>query len=543
MPDDIIISELSNAATIDDSAVFPLTQDNGGSPATFKASMSEIAGKVAEGTIFANLETTAKQIIPAINEAAQSGGGTSDIISTASGAIATFSDGGDNIPLKSCDVAIVAQQASGTPSPTNPLSISGFSSVDTVVVNKNLWGNGDISATTNTGVTLLKQFTGQYTISGVWATNSGYSCLAIFYSGATEITRNIFATGSRTSFTYNFTSPLTRVVFYAGDNYNHSNGKTFTITDIQFEEGESATSYEAPTVHTVNLGQTIYGATADLVNGNGTKTWGYVEFDGSEDETWSMHPTISNLFYIDNALPNAYYNQDEADFAISNIYEQNAYSPLSSLPNNKFAIGYPNILRLAVKNTACADLTSFKTALSSTPMQVVYKLTTPTAFTFTGANIPTLSGENNIYSNCGDVEVEYFNENADQTSELIDAKQEFCNYSTEEKVVGKWLDGSPLYEKTLLFNNVKLDKSDSTSELVHGISNIGSVRFVSEVYFDFSGGVNGWSPANNGLWNNGVYNFYWCVGETSIFILSANGVYFDANPNRSYLVKIRYTKA
>ena len=151
---------------------------------------------------------------------------------------------------------------------------------------------------------------------------------------------------------------------------------------------------------------------------------------------------------------------------------------------------------------------------------------------------------NNIYSNCGDVEVEYFNENANQTSELIDAKQEFCNYSYDEKVVGKWLDGSPLYEKTLLFNNVKLDKSDSTSELVHGIDNIGSTHFVAEAYFKFpNSGQDSWSPANNGLWNNGVYNFYWCVGETSIFIMSASGVYFDANPNRSYLVKIRYTKA
>jgi hypothetical protein len=180
----------------------------------------------------------------------------------------------------------------------------------------------------------------------------------------------------------------------------------------------------------------------------------------------------------------------------------------------------------------------------SEEITVIYEVANHETLTTSALSIPTLSGENNIYSNTGDIELEYFNENADQTSELIDAKQEFCNYSTEEKVVGKWLDGSPLYEKTLLFNNVKLDKTDSSSELVHGIDNIGSTHFVAEAYFKFpNSGQDSWSPANNGLWNNGVYNFYWCVGETSIFILSANGVYFDANPNRSYLVKIRYTKA
>jgi len=189
-------------------------------------------------------------------------------------------------------------------------------------------------------------------------------------------------------------------------------------------------------------------------------------------------------------------------------------------------------------------LASWKTYLSTHPLQVKYPLAQSGAISFSQVKIPTLAGLNNIYSSTGDIELEYFNENADQTSELIDAKQEFCNYSYDEKVVGTWVDGSPLYEKTLYFNNVKLDKTDGTSELVHGIDNIGSTRFVEEVYFKFpNSGQDSWSPANNGLWNNGVYNFYWCVGETSIFILSASGVYFDANPNRSYLAKIRYTKA
>lgn len=52
---------------------------------------------------------------------------------TASGSIATFTDGGYNIPVKSFECEIVAQQASGTPTPVSPLLITGFSQADITV--------------------------------------------------------------------------------------------------------------------------------------------------------------------------------------------------------------------------------------------------------------------------------------------------------------------------------------------------------------------------------------------------------------------------
>ena len=68
------------------------------------------------------------------------------------------------------------------------------------------------------------------------------------------------------------------------------------------------------------------------------------------------------------------------------------------------------------------------------------------------------------------------------------------HYSEDEQVVGTWIDGSTLYEKTLIFNNVQVTQSDSTSGLVHNVSNIGSFKRVTEAYVDFSGGQN-WIPA------------------------------------------------
>lgn len=65
---DIKIKDLSAALQIDDSAEFVYTQDNGGTNTTFKAPVNQIARKIAEGTTYTNLETTAKTLVGAINE-------------------------------------------------------------------------------------------------------------------------------------------------------------------------------------------------------------------------------------------------------------------------------------------------------------------------------------------------------------------------------------------------------------------------------------------------------------------------------------------
>lgn len=327
MPDetDIIISELTNAPQIDDTAVFPLTQDNGGSPATFKASMSAIAGKTAEGTTFVNLETTAKNLVGAINEVAQGGGGSADIISEASGSIATFNDGGDNIPVKSLVTEITATQAgTGTPSPSNPRAISGFDSV--VITNKDDLDNP-------------------------------------------------------------------------------------TTTDT----------------HTITLPETIYGGNAELVGGNGTKT-----FDISDlgDLSWSYDSTNQRFVALLtgaklNGSSRAYTNPNSKCTNYEVIFTDREYtynemiSDISSKNNVIWLYTANGQSYVNVKDTAYTDAPTFKTAMAG--VKFMYELETPTAFTFTPESIPTLSGVNNIYSNCGDVAVKYFNENADQMAELIKA--------------------------------------------------------------------------------------------------------------------------
>ena len=118
-----------------------------------------------------------------------------------------------------------------------------------------------------------------------------------------------------------------------------------------------------------------------------------------------------------------------------------------------------------------------------------------------------------------------------------------AHYSTTEQIVGTWVDGSTLYEKTLFFNNKKA-ASDNTSELLHGVSNIGSVKFVDRVFIDFNGGQD-WRPAENNIAvSTSNYPISWVVGSSAILLKSSDAqLSFDANANRSYLFVIRYTKS
>lgn len=77
MPDNKRISELGTAATLDGTDLLEIAQVNAGSSsgyASAKTTLTALANKIAKGIQFGDLQTTAKDLIDAINEAAISGG-------------------------------------------------------------------------------------------------------------------------------------------------------------------------------------------------------------------------------------------------------------------------------------------------------------------------------------------------------------------------------------------------------------------------------------------------------------------------------------
>lgn len=69
------ISQLTAASQVNSDAVFPLSQIVSGSDATVKATVGQVGNYIADEQTFAGLNTSAKDLIGAINEIAAGGGG------------------------------------------------------------------------------------------------------------------------------------------------------------------------------------------------------------------------------------------------------------------------------------------------------------------------------------------------------------------------------------------------------------------------------------------------------------------------------------
>ena len=170
---------------------------------------------------------------------------------------------------------------------------------------------------------------------------------------------------------------------------------------------------------TIPLGQTVYGGSLECVEGEGQITKAYVEFDGSSDETW--YQATNGAFYI-----RAFTDTTWQTSKICNMYQYGGeVSSSSDVTQDKtfyaqYSQSSPQYCRLWIKDTDYATISDFTTFLASNTLQVVYGLKTPTSLSVSGANIPTLSGENNIYTDCGDIQsFEYFNENGDDIAALV----------------------------------------------------------------------------------------------------------------------------
>lgn len=171
---------------------------------------------------------------------------------------------------------------------------------------------------------------------------------------------------------------------------------------------------------TLSLGSTVYGGSLECVEGEGQITYGYIEFDGSSDEDW-IAQSSANGFRIDTGITFGNYQYGLCNFA--KVLESS--SSVGGDVSIRLGVGGSYTDRIIIFNitntiTGVTDVTSWKTYLSTHPLQVVYPLGTPTSLTVTGANIPTLSGENNIYTDCGDIQsLEYFNENGNDIDSLV----------------------------------------------------------------------------------------------------------------------------
>ena len=364
-------------------------------------------------------------------------------VKSASGAIASFADGADGVPVKSCSVSFTPSGGGGTPSA--PVAISGVSGLSVTKLGKNLLlpHNADIAETTLNGIKRSYSLDNQeFTFDGTnTKTDAGWLIYAIN-------TSDFVLNGLKSEVTYRFSHNLT-ADFYAQITYNKSGGGvgamgylrgnagrnasvSFTLpsdfsrlrqfqigvvntaTDVnitahfQIEVGSTATTYSAyvtPSVVTDTFGQTIYGGERDLTTDKASVTSsGKIKFN-DDSLTWTYQSSYSRFICtsLSSVIKKPASNTTVLDGLIASCYVSGVASTGSASP---LSIACDNTGGLIVYDSNYTDVTTWLNNIGNE--EFVYPLATPTEITgLTPHAIDTLYGDNNIYADTGTTTVEY----------------------------------------------------------------------------------------------------------------------------------------
>lgn len=264
-------------------------------------------------------------------------------------------------------------------SAANPMSLEG----DTYTMT---WGNGGISFRTK-GVQTFPA--GTYTIS---ATGSNVAGVKFYiYDAETDA----LITGIST-----FTAS---VPFYIGVGGDYRNPGTAVFT-IQLETGSTASPYSPYTgaSYHSDFPSTVYGGEWGVTEGEIDSRYGMVDL-GTLDWNYST----SGVFYT-RSLNGANSN------ASTSVYYCTQYKFMGTATGNDNAHDKGNCTcsvytgadaRVYIRDDAYTDAPTFKSAMSG--VMLCYPLVTPSEIPTTPHTIPTLLGDNNVWSDAGDIDVTY----------------------------------------------------------------------------------------------------------------------------------------
>lgn len=334
---------------------------------------------------------------------------------TATGPIASISDGADRVPIKSWNVNI------------DP-NLTGKSAIVATQGGKNLLAK-EIVRYTNAMADLSECFAihhGTYTVTIGTVENATNWRLSVFLmdsngntltdnaykpSNDLQLATNRWRYGSNTttkSFTVNIVVDCyVRFFIELGDTSSST-----TISNSFLDVGSASTSYSpytAPTVSTVNLGQTINGGSADVVNGTGTGLYRLITFDGSQAVLSDNYGTGGYVQYscatleIDPDIDKPLYDLQPGLYvdALTGNYRINTFES-GGIKRIRF-----NDIRLGDTITSKDE---WNANLSQNPVTIAYPLATPIDFTFDPITPTPQTPEShsaNFWADTGDSTVVY----------------------------------------------------------------------------------------------------------------------------------------
>lgn len=322
------------------------------------------------------------------------------VTDTASGAIASFPDGADGVPVKSLTVNIEpVQSGSGDPSPTNIRPISGHTQAKVTRTGKNLFDSSllsDVASGIKYETVTLKPYT-QYTMSSTIPIQGG-NTTNLFFMLPSE-TANSGTNG------VNINRPVTLTTGADGQakvGYRLGNNTVsqYLAYNFQIEFGSTATEYNAysqPHTVTVDLDGTRYGGSFDVGTGVLTVDRQIVDL-GTLTWTWDAS--------LNRAYTRSLQGVMSTDANLHSIADSFvAVNDLATLSTTTKGIFISNQAVLSINNNGKASLADFVAFI--TGKNLVYSLASAQTVQLTAQEVTTLLGQNNIWADTGDTEVTY----------------------------------------------------------------------------------------------------------------------------------------
>lgn len=349
------------------------------------------------------------------------------IYDTASGDIASFPDGADGMPVKDLTVAIEpVQSGTGDPSPTNVRPISGWTGCNVTRTGKNLIGYMRSRTNQNVAFTYNQQ-TGGVTVDGATSGSAGVEDTSgskanypYYPAGQYRIVCNIAETGVNYNVAVYYDGGTTEEYIIDKDTAS----VTITLTDraiimprmavrpntsvsnktyypMLMLASDSDTSFEAYKGTTLPISWqseagTVYGGTLDVTTDVLTVTHHMMQLPAN------ISKLSTNIYYF---LP---HNSQGSDFkkAIGNANVICNMLKTDHDRTNLTVSGSKSTAAIYCRDNSCEDGDSFKSKYASATF--VYELDSPIVYNLTPTEVITaLLGQNNIWTDCGPVEVEY----------------------------------------------------------------------------------------------------------------------------------------
>ena len=281
------------------------------------------------------------------------------------------------------------QEGSGDPSPDNIRPISGRDSVKVERCGENLLNPKKNSYNTYTpyGLTITNLGDNLVHLEGTYQENEG--SFVILDSNQNLLAgRGLKITGFTVEGTkqkYSLYGLRTKNETVIAMSAQFTKGDAIDMTVAVVVSGTTPpteyTPYRGDTL-ALTLPSTVYGGTVDAVTGEGQETWQAKSFNGTEN--WAL--------YDDGSSAKFFYT---ADYTVDS-------EPLDTICSHFRKAAFTRGTIIRVYTSVFTDLDAYKDYLTAqyaagTPVQIAYKLATPTPFTATGAQpIPALPGVNTV---------------------------------------------------------------------------------------------------------------------------------------------------